>query len=355
MNRFIGLLLLLICSSSSAQEDEATYQVQLPWSTANTPLDTPTGNSKSKSSEQIMRAVTENPAFVDPAMHGIVNSNDDDSMESRVLAKYDSTIMSVDTPPGRNYVYPIAAGLPNRIKTNFREVQVIGDFPEDMYLLTEDGNITLQVPGKEVLGIYIREFGMPETAVGLTLFPFDLPQAVIDVNVELPKKMKEKMEANYVKRKETEKIEISLANTPKEDNFAKEYTNKYAAILEKIAGGDDPSGYALLETEFNQPCPLLNSANINHVQKQQYVSSKLIVDILHITNESDITVDFEEGYCMFDLNEHTGEPVERDDVIVVGSYPISTLSPGDEAEVYILRKKEQPHYQKSRRTRLIKE
>ena len=249
---------------------------------------------------------------------------------------------------------PISSGLPNRITTNFKQVQVIGNFPDNVYLFEEGRYLTIATDSKAPIGMHLREEGMPETTIAVTLFPFSVGQAMIDLNVKLTPEMKREMERRAESREKQAQLEESLLAQQEFDRVTNEYVDKFSTIMESVARSDIPAGFILEETAPTRPCEGLVSTGIGHVQLQRLSNPRNVIDIVQISNDSNQPVDFDEEHCMV-KRDAFGYYTSDDSVIVVGSYPRSTLMPGQQAEVYIFREVMRPEQVKRKRTRLISE
>jgi conjugal transfer pilus assembly protein TraK len=331
--------------------NEPDYKVDMPWSGANTPIQP---ENKLKANKDITNIINKSMSHknIDAKLYGIDDQHSNDTTEQKVLKKYKPR-MKYDMEVGDNQMLPIAIGLPNRIKTNFKEIEVIGNFPENVYISQDGGFMTIAVNSSDAVGLFIREFEMPETEIAITLFPFNVGQAMIDLNINMPKSMTREAERRREQRKKDSEISLSLSLLSKENKHNKEYINKYSEILEAVANAEDPKGFTLQNTSPKQPCPQLNKIGINHTQLQSYSSARQTIDIIHIKNLSGATLDFNEEYCMF-TTEKEGQQLNNE-IVVVGVYPRSTLHPDDEAEVYIIRNNKIQTLQKKQRKRLIAE
>ncbi|WP_105169412.1 hypothetical protein [Pseudoalteromonas sp. T1lg23B] len=344
-------LAVLTHSVLAEQSSSPQYQMSLPVSGASNPVVKDEEVEKRQMIAAELFKQQNHDLKIDPSLYGIVQDGSAMTTEQKVLAKYRPRL-SVKTEIGGNEMLPIAIGLPNRIKTNFKDVEVVGSFPETVYIAQEGGFVTISTNTANPIGLFLREYGMPETEVAVTLFPFQVGQAMINLDIKIPQALQTEIDRNHKRRVEEEKLAEAMLMLDAENRKAKPHIKKYSAILEHIAKGVDPNGFILQEITPRMPCPLLASKGINHVQYQQYNNARQLVDILVIENTSSYPVDFDESYCMYELDNY-GQAVKKKDVIVVGSYPRSTLFPGEKAEVYILRNKELPIAQKSSRQRLI--
>lgn len=362
MNKSIVALMLAVSFSVVGQEqsnEEPRYQFSKPWVS---------GTSQTITQEEANRlnqdrvsaeiAQTMNTQFngtvVDPAMYGYdIVQEAEETPEQRVLKKY-TPQMSVKMNVGGNEMLPISAGLPNRITTNFNQVEVIGNFPESVYLYEEGRYLTIATESKAPIGMHIREEGMPETTIAVTLFPFSVGQAMIDIDVDLPSEMRREMERRTEARKKRVELEESLLAQQDFDRQTDEYVGKFSAIMESVARSDIPPGFLLEDTTPSQPCPALLDTGIGHIQLQRLSNPRHAIDIVQISNDTDFPMDFDEGHCMV-KKDPFGYYITDESVIVVGSYPRSTLMPGQQAEVYIFREIMRPERMQRKRTRVIAE
>lgn len=354
MNKLVthSLTLLIASFGLSAMAQDKEYSVAMPWSGSADKISVEDKEvAKTEITNSIVASIAQQQR-IDPSMYN-AGPQPVDTTEQTVLKKYKPR-MTVTTEVGGNEMLPIAIGLPNRIKTNFKEIEVVGNFNENVYVSQEGGYLTISVGSSNALGLFLREYGMPETEVAVTLFPFNIGQAMIDMTIKMPASMVREASRRLTERKNLKKINEALVHERAEDKYTKEYIEKHSTILEAVANATDPRGFVLQKTSALYPCPLLNNVGIKHSQLQRYTSSRQTIDIVQIKNTTTSMVDFDELYCMMGSNKY-GEVVTFNDVIAVGSYPKSTLRPGEEAEVYILRKNEIPSMNKKSRKRLIAE
>ena len=371
MNKSVIALILAVSFSATAQQSQPTQQEQRytfdrPWVSS---------NSQPMSSEQAQQvqqkgqpadpdrvnaeiATIMNSKFgqnaIDPAMYGYSAAEEvNETPEQRVLKKYKPQ-QKYKLSVGGNEMIPISSGLPNRITTNFNQVQVIGNFPDNVYLFEEGRYLTIATDSKAPIGMHLREEGMPETTIAVTLFPFSVGQAMIDLDVKLTKEMKREMERRAESREKQAELEESLLAQQEFDRVTNEYVDKFSSIMESVARSDIPAGFILEETPPTRPCEGLASTGIGHVQLQRLSNPRNVVDIVQISNDTSQPVDFDEEHCMV-KRDAFGYYTSDESVIVVGSYPRSTLMPGQQAEVYIFREVMRPEQVKRKRTRLISE
>lgn len=338
---------LIISSFSVHANDE---NINLPFSGTSAPIKIEDAEKK-KAELTSQLANSFNPQKIQGEMYGITDSGPKLTTEEKVLSKYKPT-MDITVPVGGNEMLPIAIALPNRIKTNFNEVEVIGNFNDGIQFDAEGGYLTVVTANENPIGLFIREYGMPETEVAVTLFPFNIGQAVINLEVAMSSKLKRKARENFLERKREIEIKNSLAQISKENKRQREYEAKYTPILESVAKGEDPRGFVLRDVKPAQVCdPLIGSA-ISHVKLQMYESSRQTIDIVLVENQSAYPVDFDEQYCMYKEDRFGNMHLDKS-VVVVGSYPKSTLMPYEKAEVYILRNKNLETFKSKKRQSLL--
>ena len=324
---------IMLCSSSVYASGE---NVNLPFTGTTKPIKVEDADKK-KAELTSQLANSFNPQKINGEMYGITNGIPKLTTEEKVLSKYKPT-MDITVEAGGNEMLPIAVALPNRIKTNFNEVEVIGNFNNGIQFDAEGGYLTVVTANDNPIGLFIREYGMPETEIAVTLFPFSIGQAVINLEITMPHHIKKKAKENYLARKKEIEIKQSLAQISKENKQQREYEAKYTPILEKVAKGEDPRGFVLRDVTPSLVCDPLKNTSISHARLQVYESSRQTIDIVLVENRSPYPVDFDEQYCMYKEDRFGNMHLDKN-VVVVGSYPRSTLMPNEKAEVYILRNK----------------
>jgi conjugal transfer pilus assembly protein TraK len=228
--------------------------------------------------------------------------------------------------PAGNVVLPVAAGLTNRVSTNFKRLSV-KTHNESAIIELEDGIMYITIKTLEPVGIMLFEEGVPESMINLTLFPFDqmLP-TMIDVAIKMTNAMMQKSEAF---RMNLEK-EVALAKaieTSTQEKYIDKYTKRIEVLLSEVAMGEIPAGFSLstkIPKEVrNYPC----SMPISNYTAQRIVGSREVIDVILVTNDTDYVYSVREQHCY------------QNDALAAAVSQRATLQPGESTEMYILRDK----------------
>jgi len=261
------------------------------------------------------------------------------SFLDKVKAKWKPNL-EYDLKPKGNIAVPVAAGLTNRISTNFKMV-AIKTHDDNSIIELEDGIIYITLKRLAPVGLLIFEEGVPSSAVNVTLFPFDgmLP-TMVDVNVKTTKEMKLKGKSFREYLEKEEKIALATKSITI-DKYIDKYTNRINMLLTTVAKGEIPRGFTLT-TKINKkdavnPC----SMPIENVIAQQIIGGREIIDVVLVKNNSNRVYTVKEEQCY------------HNDALAAAVFQRSLLQPGQYTEMYILRDKMFYHNQKSNKTRPV--
>ena len=245
---------------------------------------------------------------------------------------------------GQSDKAPIALDVMNRIQTPFKNVEV-KTATQGVEITTEGSDIYVLTLTETPIGLFIRQEGVPETTVGLTLLPqANILQQQIKLDVEYGDDVKELV---YDAEREIDRrLQQHDTNNPMllETN---EYEKSLKYLLRALALNEIPRGFSLERPEIFElseyasqsttPC----TQNVLQSVEQRMVSGKQIIDIVLIQNPLD------------EIQEVRAELCYKPDVMAVGLYPKSQLKPGEKTEMYIIRKKEDVRKKRSKRKSLL--
>lgn len=243
---------------------------------------------------------------------------------SQILQARYKPVQNYDLNPGDNIAVAVAAGLMNRIKTNFKMVAVRTS-DEASIIEASDGYIYITINSMSPVGLMIYEEGMPETAISLVLQPDNSPPAMIDVEVKLTQTQKSKAIQRKRERDRIEKID-QLANVQQEQPTTSSYVERMKSMLTPIAQNGIPKGF----TETTQiPASMVKPCSVAIRQKtaQRFVGSREYVDVVVMYNHTNYDYQIKEEQCL------------SRDVLAVALIDQSILPPGFSTEVYIVRDK----------------
>lgn len=241
---------------------------------------------------------------------------------------------TITLKPGDGALAPVAAGLQNRIKTPFTHA-VIKTSSKDLPAQVDGGYIYVTPLDQEPIGLIVGEEGMPETMVNLTLMPLAVPPVMIDLKVDMGKKLKLKQQEYTAKQKRIKAIRDTIHKARTEPEFDDDprvntdHIDRTTDILYNAALGRVPNGFDLDEDipeDERFPCDI-DKLGMYHEVKQRMTSGREILDVALVTNDLNGFREIREEYCL------------GPDVIATGVFDKATLAPGESAEVFILRDK----------------
>lgn len=231
---------------------------------------------------------------------------------------------NLELKPGQNVAITVAAGLMNRIKTNFKMV-AIRTSDESAIIEADKGYIYITTNSLTPLGLMIYEESMPETAVSLVLQPDNTPPAMVDVDVQLSAGQKSRMKTLEKERKRLSDIEVLNSISP-DELTASSHEQRLTDLLLPIARQDIPQGFSEtseVPAPFNQPC----SVPIRQKVGQRFVGARHYIDVVVMYNQTDYAFQIKEEMCL------------SRDTLAVALIDQSILQPGQSNEVYIVRDK----------------
>lgn len=258
--------------------------------------------------------------------------------------KYKSTQM-IKLKPEKSELVPVAVGLQNRISTSFDTVQIKTSDLNTPIEVSEGSYIYVTPKSTSPISLMIGEKGVPESMVNLTLMPLDVPPVMINLEVELSKKLKIRQReviAQRASKSEHQRYIDDLSLKPVVENdprTSSEHAKRVSDLLTLVALGDTPAGFTLSESvpvAQKHPCDI-NKMMMYHEVGQQLVSSREIIDVVLVQNDINGLREVREEYCF------------ADDVIAAAVYDKAILAQNETTEMYILRDK--LHKEKTRKVR----
>lgn len=245
--------------------------------------------------------------------------------ESYLKASY-KPVQEFKLKPGENVAIAIAAGLMNRIKTNFKRVSVRTS-DADTILEASDGYVYITTNKMNPLGLIINEEGMPETAVSLVLQPDNTPPSMVTVDVDLSPSQIAKANEIQRERNRLKKIDM-LSQVDKEKDKANSHVERIKSMLLPIAQQDIPKGFTESDASeiprpFDTPC----SVAIRQKTAQRFTGAREWIDVVVLYNQTNYDYQIKEEMCL------------TRDAMAVAIMNQSILQPGQSTEVYIVRDK----------------
>lgn len=242
---------------------------------------------------------------------------------SALQASY-KPVQNYNLKPGENIAVAIAAGLMNRIKTNFSMV-AIRTSDEESIIEASNGYIYFTTNSMNPVGIMVYEEGLPETAISLVLQPDNNPPAMVNVEVELTGNQRYLIAQRKRERDRLKKIE-DLANVNEEQLNTASHVARLKSMLLPISQNGIPKGFTesveIPET-ITKPC----SVAIRQKTAQRYAGSREYIDVVVMYNQSSYAYQIKEEQCL------------SRDALAVAFVDQSILQPGESTEVYIVRDK----------------
>jgi conjugal transfer pilus assembly protein TraK len=262
------------------------------------------------------------PQRTDP--YGRIIAAGGNSSFGQVLQASYKPVQNYSLKPGENIAVAVAAGLMNRIKTNFSMV-AIRTSDEDSIIEASNGYIYITTNAMTPVGIMIYEEGLPETAISLVLQPDNNPPAMINVDVKLTGEQQGLMAKRKRERARLKKID-DLANVHNEQLNSATHISRLKSMLLPIAKNGIPKGFTEsveIPKTLTKPC----SVAIKQKTAQRYAGSREYIDVVVMYNQTSYAYQIKEEQCL------------SRDALAVAFIDQSILQPGESTEVYIVRDK----------------
>ncbi|MCI2286066.1 type-F conjugative transfer system secretin TraK [Colwellia sp. MSW7] len=231
--------------------------------------------------------------------------------------------------PFDNILVPVGQGLMNSIATNFNMVAVRTS-DKNAILEVVDGYIYATLNSNEPVGLIMYEEGVLSSQVSVTLIPIAAPPVIVDLTIDLTRKMKADAQAylDKIQREKEDEVALEVA-----DSYSSEHNKRIVELLKPVARGDLPRGFSLTNDTPNwlvKPC----QTPIYQYAGQRLTGGKEVIDVVLLKNDTNRVYQVREEMCL------------SNDVIAVALFSKSYLEPGDETEMYILRNR---HYTQERK------
>ncbi|MGI2183670.1 hypothetical protein ACRN9F_15670 [Shewanella oncorhynchi] len=252
-----------------------------------------------------------------------IQSGTEGGFANQLQAQY-KPVQNYHLKPGENIAVAVAAGLMNRIKTNFSMV-AIRTSDEESIIEASNGYIYITTNSMVPVGIMVYEEGLPETAISLVLQPDNNPPAMVNVDVDLTADQQYKIAERERERERLKKIDELSSVTEEHLNTASHITRLKSMLL-PIAQNGIPPGF----TESTEvPSTLVKPCSVAIRQKtaQRYAGSREYIDVVVMYNHTSYAYQIKEEQCL------------TRDTLAVAFIDQSILQPGESTEVYIVRDK----------------
>jgi conjugal transfer pilus assembly protein TraK len=199
----------------------------------------------------------------------------------------------------------IARGYLNRIITPFESPKLLSVNPVEVQ--TEGSSLYLATSSDRPVGIHILSNDPADTrSISLTLIPAKIPPKTVTLL--------------WPEGEAGGPLPISNGKAQRWEESAP-YEEKLYELVQLVARGQIPDGYALSPTPQTLPCTL---PDVQYFTGQQLVGSHFSVFVLRATNNSHSTLEIlSHGGCNFP------------GVALVAPWPRAYLEPGASTEVYV--------------------
>jgi len=251
------------------------------------------------------------------------------SKENKIITKKNKRNFSAEPiiAGEKMVIINIARGYPNRLVMPFDNVDVITDLdPEIDYLL--DGNAIYVTPSPSsstAMVIYAFEKGTSEPVVAMTLMPSRIPAVV----------------KRFALDNDSLRISPDSLLAEKLENGS-DYDNTVIDILTVTALGDTPPGYSLRKPNDTDRFDRCRIEGVKQELRQVMQGNSFNVSVYRIENIGANDIDFDTGYCY------------KPGIVGSSTYPYSVISPGQEAELYILTRRLTKEEKTPKRPRVAK-
>jgi conjugal transfer pilus assembly protein TraK len=237
--------------------------------------------------------------------------------------------------PSENKIVNVAVGMMNKIETPFYKAAVKTSNNGD--ITVEGGVIFITPKTKEPIGLIIREKGLNESMISLTLIPEDVPPVMLTADIAMTEEqrtqwydhVKSEKEAKALEERRNKEKELADSE-PKPNSNSSNFEGIISGLLKNIALGGVPNGYQLRESDFAYNCNTNPEFPSYTAQIKQVIEgSKLNVNVGYVKNETSSNLSLNETNCY------------KPGVLAVSAYPKVDLAPGEVTEIYIVEKREE--------------
>lgn len=338
-----SLVTVLAVSSTlaAAQEDEFILPVELttggkfdapPTKTKEDVLKSASVLNKKTPTEEMIefmsfqdQAVAHQEELKDKPSLSILEASKKSGIVAQLEKSYKPVQKLVNVQPNSSIMVPVAQGLMNRISTPFKMVAVRDSGNENAIVDLDEGMVFVTINSFEPMSMMVYEEGVPETMFSIMLHPMEAPPVMIDVAFDLTEKMKEKRNKFHRDMEIEEKL-LEANEMSKLQTQTSEHVKRIKEILMPVALNEIPRGFSFTEqipSHMTTPC----SISIHQQAKQRLIGAREVVDVVWVKNNSDRIYSVREEHCV------------SKDSVAVAILDKSTLQPGEDTEVYILRDK----------------
>jgi conjugal transfer pilus assembly protein TraK len=213
--------------------------------------------------------------------------------------------VSITVTPGASEIVRVAAGYLNRIVTPFENPKLLS--VNQLEVQKEGSSLYIAASSERPVGVHVLSNDPEDSrSISLTLVPARIPPRT--VTLKWPDSPADASgAASSAKAKRWEE--------------AAPYEEALLQLVQVVARGKIPEGYALAERTQPLPCAL---AGVKFTTGQRMSGSHFSVFVLRATNTSRSTIEISRnGGCEFP------------GVVVVAPWPLAYLEPGASTELYV--------------------
>ncbi|MEZ8028382.1 hypothetical protein [Enterovibrio norvegicus] len=288
------------------------------------------------------------PLKTTPLLQLETNSGQKNSFELMVeqMKKKFKPVQRYKPKQGDNITVPAAKFILNAIRTSYEDIEIRSS-DSNVVTKIEGGFVYFTTKNNAPFNLIMWERGVPESQISVTIWPLPVMPTMIDLKIILKPETKKKIVTARAERKEEtvkqeERIrdmesELKIASQP--DYRTSPYQDRIDSLLSVVAANDIPPGFELVghvPAQVKNPCRF----GIYAEAKQRMISSRQIIDVVHVKNNTSSKVVLREKNCW-----------TSDEVIATAILNIASLNPGDETEVYLIRDR---LYQERRKQRSVR-
>jgi len=221
------------------------------------------------------------------------------------VEKASETNIALAVTPGTTELVRIARNYLNRIVTPFENPKLLTVNPVEVR--TEGSSIYLTTSSEKPVGVHILPNDKDDTrSISLTLIPARIPPKTIQLT--------------WAGQAEHANVPISSSRAKRWEQ-ASSYEEKLLELVEIVARGEVPDGYALSESAAAIECSL---PGVEFLAGQRLTGSRFSVFVLRATNVGQATIE---------LLGHAG--CAAPGVALVAPWPHAYLDPGTSTELYV--------------------
>ncbi|TAG49800.1 MAG: hypothetical protein EAZ30_02905 [Betaproteobacteria bacterium] len=298
-----------------------------------TATSTSTATTPSAVSERQQLTATPNRTAPSAALNALALSASPDNVSSHLLVA-----------PGTTEIIPIAKNALNRIVTSFETAKARHSLGRDSgSSITAHGSVVyVGTYSEQPISAFIVDADDESRAISVVFVPRDIPPREIIVSYAraLPGVANPGQATTHIGVPLTTQ---AGAQNPKDAQAWEEgqpYVDMLKTLMRTLALSELPPGYNLADVQSSQ-LPRCSSPFLRTTLGQIIEGSRFTVAVHRAENTSQQTAHFNESGCYFP------------GVVAVGAWPRALLNPGEDTEVFVIHRKDQPVSRQSGRPSLV--